>query len=146
MTGYYLAVRPTRGGYRVTNAADDGQGNVVARMDAAPARNKAIRRKLALGVYATADEAARVMGWLMGEGSMPDVDPLADVAADFGSLLKGYRESAAMTLADLGDAAGLSRQRVHQLEAGTHRPRWDEVQALADALGVSTDTFRDPPA
>jgi transcriptional regulator with XRE-family HTH domain len=62
----------------------------------------------------------------------------------FGSSLRGLREAGALTLADLGDAAGLSRQRVHQLEAGTHRPRWDEVQALAAALSVSTDTFRDP--
>lgn len=62
----------------------------------------------------------------------------------FAPTLKALRESAGMTLADLGDAAGLSRQRVHQLEAGTHRPRWDEVQAIAAALGVSTDTFRDP--
>lgn len=58
--------------------------------------------------------------------------------------LARLRESATLTLADLGDAAGLSRQRVHQLEAGTHRPGWHEVQALADALDVSTEVFRDP--
>lgn len=63
---------------------------------------------------------------------------------DFAATLRRLREEAGQTLADLGDAAGLSRQRVHQLEAGTHRPRWDEVQAIATALGVSTDTFREP--
>lgn len=62
----------------------------------------------------------------------------------FAAIIKSLRESAALTLADLGDAAGLSRQRVHQLEAGTHRPSWAEVQALATALGVSTEVFRDP--
>lgn len=44
-----------------------------------------------------------------------------------------------MTLQELGDTAGLSRQRVHQLEAGTHQPRWDEVRRIADALGVPID-------
>lgn len=71
-----------------------------------------------------------------------DLDPPA--GPGFAAKLAALREAAGHTLADLGDAAGLSRQRVHQLEAGTHRPRWDEVQALATALGVSTDTFRDP--
>lgn len=62
----------------------------------------------------------------------------------FPATLARLRESAGLTLADLGDAAGLSRQRVHQLEAGTHRPRWDEVQALAAALDVCVTVFRDP--
>lgn len=66
-----------------------------------------------------------------------------DVRAGFAPTLARLRESAGLTLADLGDAAGLSRQRIHQLEAGTHRPSWAEVQAVATALGVSTDTFRD---
>lgn len=71
-------------------------------------------------------------------------DDDTDLPVGFVKRLAMLREAAALTLADLGDAAGLSRQRVHQLEAGTHRPRWGEVQALAAALGVSTDTFRDP--
>lgn len=62
----------------------------------------------------------------------------------FGSILRELRDDAGMTLQDIGDAAGLSRQRVHQLEAGTHRPSWAEVQALAAALDVSTEVFRDP--
>jgi DNA-binding XRE family transcriptional regulator len=144
VTGYYLAVRPTRGGFQVTNAADDGQGNVVARMEAAAARNKAIKQQLALGVYATEAEAAEVMEWLMGDGLPPDVDPLADVAADFSSTLARLRESAGLTLQDLGDSAGLSRQRVHQFETGAVKPTWAVVQALATALDVSTEVFRDP--
>lgn len=64
--------------------------------------------------------------------------------AGFAPRLAALRESAGLSLADLGDAAGLSRQRVHQLEAGTHRPSWAEVQALAAALDVSTEVFRDP--
>ena len=62
----------------------------------------------------------------------------------FASTLARLRESAGLTLADLGDAAGLSRQAVHKLEAGEARPTWDTVQALATALGVSTEVFRDP--
>ena len=48
-----------------------------------------------------------------------------------------------MTREEFADAVGSSRQRIHQLETGSHKPRWEEVQAIADALGVPTDTFRD---
>lgn len=62
----------------------------------------------------------------------------------FASTLARLREAAGLTLQDLGDAAGLSRQRVHQLETGDVKPTWAVVQALAVALGVSTEVFRDP--
>lgn len=68
---------------------------------------------------------------------------MSKASGGFAATLKSLREAAGLTLADLGDAAGLSRQRVHQLEAGTHRPSWAEVQALAAALDVSTEVFRD---
>ena len=62
---------------------------------------------------------------------------------DFGPRLKALREKAVMSGQDLADAVGLTRQAIHQLEAGTSRPSWATVQALATALSVSTDTFRD---
>lgn len=61
----------------------------------------------------------------------------------FGVTLEVLREAAAMSGPQLAEVASMSRQRLHQLEAGTHRPRWDEVQELAAALGVSTEAFRD---
>jgi transcriptional regulator with XRE-family HTH domain len=61
----------------------------------------------------------------------------------FAVTLARLRESAGLTLQDLGDAAGLSRQRVHQLETGAVKPTWRVVQALATALDVSTEVFRD---
>lgn len=62
----------------------------------------------------------------------------------FSRRLRDLRAAAALTLRDLGDAAGLSPQRVHQLETGARSPSWAEAAALADALGVSTETFREP--
>ena len=39
--------------------------------------------------------------------------------------------------ASVAAAAGLSRQRLHQLLKGGHEPRLEEVLALADALGLT---------
>jgi len=69
---------------------------------------------------------------------------MSKASGGFAATLKALREPADLTISALAAAAGLSRQRVHQLEAGTHRPSWAEVQALATALHVTTDTFRDP--
>lgn len=66
-----------------------------------------------------------------------------NLPADFGPRVTSLRESAGLNGQELADLASLSRQRLHQLEAGTHRPTWAEVQQLAAALKVPTDTFRD---
>ena len=67
----------------------------------------------------------------------------ADQPTGFAATIARLREEAGLSLADLGESAGLSRQRVHQLEAGTHRPSWAEVQALAAALDAPFEVFRD---
>jgi DNA-binding XRE family transcriptional regulator len=72
------------------------------------------------------------------------VVPVQANDAAFGATLARLRESAGLTLQDLGEAAGLSRQRVHQLETWAVKPTWAVVQALATALDVSTEVFRDP--
>ena len=63
----------------------------------------------------------------------------------FGAILRRVREKTALSVADLADAAGVSRESVRLYELGDRRPTWDAVQLLAVALGVSTDTFRDRP-
>lgn len=60
----------------------------------------------------------------------------------FPDRLRALRESAGLTVAELAEAAGLTRQAVHNYEAGDRRPTWQAVQKLAEALGVSTDAFR----
>jgi len=52
------------------------------------------------------------------------------------------REAAGLSREQLADAAGTSRQAIHNYETGTRQPTWDAVQAIAAALGVTTDTFR----
>lgn len=66
-----------------------------------------------------------------------------ELPADLGPRLKALRDKAGLSGAELAEKAGTTRQTVHNLEAGTYRPTWDLVQALAAALGVPTDTFRD---
>lgn len=85
------------------------------------------------------DEIAQCSFW----GGWYHQEVARNLPAGFGCKLKTLRESRNLTLADIGEQIGSSRQRVHQLEAGTHRPRWDEVQELAKVLGISTEAFRD---
>ena len=60
----------------------------------------------------------------------------------FAAILRRLREAAGLSRPQLAAAAGLSRQVLHNYEAG-RRPTWDAVQRIAKALGVPTDTFRD---
>lgn len=70
--------------------------------------------------------------------------PLSDdpVPHTFAEKLRSLREAYPMTVEELATAAGLSRQSIYSLENGTHRPTWDNVQRIAEALGVTTDAFR----
>jgi len=61
----------------------------------------------------------------------------------FPDRLRALRESAGLSVEALATAAGLTRQAVHNYEAGERRPTWQAVQQLATALGVSTDAFRE---
>jgi len=140
--GFYLAVREKDGGYHLTNATDAGLGNVVARMNAAPARNKAVKRNLALGTYAAAAEAEKVLEWLMGNGSAPDVEPMPEMPEDFPNRLATLRDSAGLSIPELARRADISDDSIRLYEAGTRAPSWEMIQKIATALGVSTDTFR----
>lgn len=63
----------------------------------------------------------------------------------FAVKLKQLREAAPMTVGELAEAAGLDRTYVWYLERGSKRPSWETVCRLADALGVSTEVFREGP-
>jgi transcriptional regulator with XRE-family HTH domain len=61
----------------------------------------------------------------------------------FGGRLRELRGAAGLTQQALADLAGMHRQGVNKLEAGDREPTWASVQALARALGVSTEAFQD---
>lgn len=68
-----------------------------------------------------------------------------------GDTLRTLREAADMSVQELATAAELPKQTVYDLEQGRMRngervkvtPTWDTIQAIATALQVSTDVFRD---
>jgi transcriptional regulator with XRE-family HTH domain len=63
-----------------------------------------------------------------------------------GTRLRELRRAAEVTRAELARRAGLSGQAIRDIESGARPdPRWSSVQALAQALGVSTDVFCESP-
>jgi transcriptional regulator with XRE-family HTH domain len=60
----------------------------------------------------------------------------------FGRRLRKMREAAGWSQSMLAGKAGVSQVLVSVLESGTKQPGWDTVQALSDALEVSTEDFR----
>jgi transcriptional regulator with XRE-family HTH domain len=63
----------------------------------------------------------------------------------FASSLRRLRQEAGLTIQALADKAGMHLESVAQLERGRRRPTWESVLALADALGISVEAFRDRP-
>lgn len=61
---------------------------------------------------------------------------------NFAERLKAIRLAANLTITDLAESAGLSRQTIYNYENGVGEPTWAVVQKLAECLGVSTDSFR----
>jgi transcriptional regulator with XRE-family HTH domain len=61
----------------------------------------------------------------------------------FPAKLAALRESASLSQEDLADACGLTRQAIYNYEAGKRAPTWAAIQAIAKAMGVSTDALRD---
>ncbi len=66
----------------------------------------------------------------------------AELVTTFAARLKAIRTTAHLTITDLAEAAGLSRQTIYNYESGKGEPTWDVVQKLAEALGVSTEALR----
>lgn len=57
----------------------------------------------------------------------------------FAARLRACREAKPLTVSDLAESAGLSRQAVHDLESGRREPNLKTARALADVLGCSLD-------
>ena len=67
-------------------------------------------------------------------------------ANQFGGRLREMREAAGLTQVQLAQKAGLHPQGLIKLERGERKPAWETVIALATALDVSCDAFRQTPA
>ena len=65
---------------------------------------------------------------------------------DFGTKLKALRQAKEMSQEALARAAGISTSAVTKIEQNRVDPGWQTVLALADALGVSTEAFREQAA
>ena len=69
---------------------------------------------------------------------------------DFGGPLRAARLAAGLSQNDLADKSGVHKDSIARFERGERQPVWDTVVELANALGVSIDSFRGqlhaPPA
>jgi transcriptional regulator with XRE-family HTH domain len=63
----------------------------------------------------------------------------------FAARLDAVRLRAGLSWGELARRAGLSRDGVRKLARGEREPSWGTVQAVADALGVSTEELRGRP-
>jgi transcriptional regulator with XRE-family HTH domain len=61
----------------------------------------------------------------------------------FAEILKARREAAGLTRMGLAGRADVTPSAITLYEQGRRGPTWAVVQRLADALGVSTEAFRD---
>jgi transcriptional regulator with XRE-family HTH domain len=64
----------------------------------------------------------------------------------FALRLKELRAAAGLTQRQLAERAGMAEAGVRNLEQGRTGPTWESVVALAEALDVPTDSFRQEPA
>jgi transcriptional regulator with XRE-family HTH domain len=60
----------------------------------------------------------------------------------FGERLKAVREGAGQSQQRLADVVGVDVMTVSRLERGGQEPTWPLVLAFCEALGVSTEAFR----
>lgn len=63
--------------------------------------------------------------------------------ATFPSRLRSLRERAGLTQQQLAERVGMARPNLARLERGERAPSWETVLRLAEALGVSTEEFRE---
>ena len=65
--------------------------------------------------------------------------PSSPPPKDFASLLRTAREQKGLSQAELATKAGLQPSAVSHFETGRRAPSFENLRALADALGVTTD-------
>jgi transcriptional regulator with XRE-family HTH domain len=61
----------------------------------------------------------------------------------FGDVLKRLREQSGMSQVKLGEKAGITQEAISRYESKGQEPNWESAVALAAALGVSLDVFRE---
>ena len=59
----------------------------------------------------------------------------------FAQRLRSLRTEAGLTQQQLADAVECTREEVARWESGRFRPRWEDVERLAQALGVPVCAF-----
>jgi transcriptional regulator with XRE-family HTH domain len=67
-------------------------------------------------------------------------------AAWFAGRLRELRDAAGLTQQQLADKAGLAVGVIRKLERREHRPTWETVLTLCQALGVTCEAFTQEPA
>lgn len=65
----------------------------------------------------------------------------ADPARPLGEIIRAQRRLAQMSLRRLADLSAVSNPYLSQVERGLHEPSFRVMQAVADALDVSTETL-----
>jgi transcriptional regulator with XRE-family HTH domain len=61
----------------------------------------------------------------------------------FGDRLRAVREQAGVSLSELGRRTDIAYQTIMKYERGENEPTWPTVLKIAEALGVSTEEFRE---
>ena len=61
----------------------------------------------------------------------------------FGARLKQFRQAKGWNQRQLAERANMHQVSISQIEHALREPTWTTVLALANALGVSCDAFRD---
>ena len=56
-------------------------------------------------------------------------------------LMKYYRQAKNMSQGDLGKAAGINLSTIKKYETGVRNPKYEQLEKIADALGISVDNF-----
>ena len=65
---------------------------------------------------------------------------------DLGGRIRGCREAAGLTQAELSSRAGIGRVTLTRIEKGEHSPRTGTLTAIARTLGVEVEDLILPPA
>ncbi|WP_392671982.1 helix-turn-helix domain-containing protein [Streptomyces sp. LN785] len=82
----------------------------------------------------------------MGDGEKTDTgDEIAAVLAGVGPRLRALRRQRGTTLAQLGEATGISLSTLSRLESGGRRPTLELLLPLAKAYGVQLDELVGAP-
>lgn len=56
-------------------------------------------------------------------------------------LMKYYRQAKNMSQGDLGKASGINLSTIKKYETGVRNPKYEQLEKIADALGISVDNF-----